>query len=82
VIWAALRAAIYGGLTLAEAIADTYDRGRRILRVFLPRSTDQDAPLPHRDSERQARFARCAGHETDPRCSTLRTPPPKAAPRG
>jgi hypothetical protein len=25
-------------------------------------------PLPHKDAERQSHFARCAGHEHEPRC--------------
>ena len=25
-------------------------------------------PLPHADSARQSKFARCAGHETEPQC--------------
>ncbi len=84
-IWATLRAVVYGGLTVAQAVADTYDRAKRIGRALLPRRREDAFPLTHRDAERQAQFARCAGHESEPRCSTIRPtirPGPPDPPRG
>lgn len=76
-IWPALRAAIYGALTVAEAVVETYERGRRIVGALLPRRREEPFPLTHRDAERIAQAGRCAGHEQEPRCSTLRPPPPR-----
>lgn len=67
------------GFALAQAGVDTYDRAKRLGRALLPRGREQPFPLTHRHAERQAQFARCAGHESEPRCSTIRPPPP--APR-
>jgi hypothetical protein len=62
VIWAALRAAIYGGLTMAEAVADTYDRGKRLARVFFGSSPRPSAPaaLTYRDVSHQQSQIRAA----------------------
>lgn len=77
-IWPAVRAAIYAGLGAAELAADVYGRVKRIGRALLPRRREDAFPLTHAASERQAQFARCAGHELEPRCATIRPPPPDA----
>lgn len=74
-IWPAIRAVVFGVLTVAEAVSDTYDGAKRIGRALLPRRREDAFPLSHKASERQAQFARCAGHESEPRCTTIRPPP-------
>ena len=74
-IWPVIRGAIYAGLGAAQVAVDVYDAGKRIYRRLVPPQTPPAAPLPHRDAERIAQFGRCAGHETEPRCATIRPPP-------
>lgn len=74
-IWPALRAAIYTGLGVLEVAVDVYDQGKRIVRRLLPPRPEEVMPLTHADAERQAQFGRCAGHESEPRCASLRSPP-------
>lgn len=72
-IWPAVRAAIYAGLGALEVAVDVYDQGKRIARRLLPRRREDAMPLTHAAAERQAQFARCAGHESEPRCAATRT---------
>lgn len=76
-----LLGAIDAGFAVAQAVADTYERAQRIGCALLPRRREEAFPLTHGDAERQAQFARCAGHESEPRCSTIRPGPPDP-PRG
>lgn len=72
-IWVALRAAIYGGLTLAQAVADTYDRGKRLARVLFGSSPRPSAPVPltYRDVSHQQSQIRAA---TKPPATRARPP--------
>lgn len=74
-IWPIVRTAIYAGLGVAEFMVDVSDRVQKLGRRLLPRKREDATPLTHRDVERQAQFGRCAGHESEPRCATIRPPP-------
>lgn len=58
---------IDAGFAVAQGIDKGWDIAQRIGRRLLPRRREDTRPLPHRDAERQAEFARRAGHEQEPR---------------
>jgi hypothetical protein len=55
----------------AQLATEAYDAAKRLVRS--PRK-EAPTPMTYRDVELRNRAARCAGHESEPRCETIRPP--------
>lgn len=67
----ALRAVVYAGLGVAEAVVQTYDRGKRLVRALV-RSERPMRPLTYRDVSHQQHQSRATTERHRVMC-----PPPR-----